>query len=44
MDTALPDDIPSVSIAELAARMGRADAPLVIDVRMLAPATAASRL
>jgi rhodanese-related sulfurtransferase len=41
MDTALPQDIARISPAVLAARLGRADAPLVLDVRR-APAFAAA--
>ena len=33
MDTGHPQDIPSCSSAQLAARLGRADAPLIVDVR-----------
>ena len=33
MDTALPHDLPFVTAAQLAARLGRADAPLILDVR-----------
>ena len=36
MDTAVPTDLPSLSVAQLAACMGRAAAPLVIDVRRAA--------
>ena len=33
MDTALPTDLPAISVAQLAARVGGAAAPLIIDVR-----------
>ncbi|AEG94920.1 chromate resistance protein ChrB domain-containing protein [Ramlibacter tataouinensis] len=42
MDTVSPD--PSISPAELAARLGRADAPLVLDVRRAAAFAAGDRL
>lgn len=46
MDTAFPSPSvsPSISPAELAALLGRADAPLLLDVRRAAPFAASQRL